>query len=233
MSNQKQLTIKLDIKNESNKTIERPHIYRITFLNDALEKANGSNSITIESKDIRSLHPGKSADVTKQLILQQAVTKKDLIIQVEAISDSKTLNSFVIESIDYEESDFPFIQHIQIDKRDGKFFANGVTLEKSIEEAFSTLNHELDGNLPNEFSYFPIGKSYTDPNFQDDHMTLNYSKNGTVNYGISIVKSDALLQYIYDLGEPYHKSETGIDWYYEKDTNQLLSISETDEGNLV
>lgn len=50
--------------------------------------------------------------------------------------------------------------------------------------------------------------------------------------GITQLPYDALLQYIYDLGEPYHKSGTGIDWYYDKDTNQLLRISETAEGKM-
>ncbi|MFG6496211.1 hypothetical protein P8610_12665 [Fictibacillus sp. UD] len=38
----------------------------------------------------------------------------------------------------------------------------------------------------------------------------------------SVLNFDSLLQYIYDLGEPYHKSEMGIDWYYDKETNQLM-----------
>lgn len=240
LADQKQLTIKLDIKNESNTTIKKPFKHRITFLNAALEKAVGINSFTIESKDQTSLTPGQSTSLSKQFVLQQDIAKEDLIdsIHIETMNDAKTMDSYVIEKIDYEEAeqntneDFPLIQNVQIEKRDGKFYANGVTLETSIEEAFEILNQELD-ILPNKFTYFPIGKGYDDPNFQDDHLTLNYSNDRTVTFiGITIIKSDALLQDIYDLGEPYHKSETGIDWYYDKDTNQLLSVSETDEGKL-
>jgi hypothetical protein len=101
---QKQLNVNLRITNISDRTINEKLKYRITFLNNALVEATGTRSFMIEPPKYPLLEPGKTASISQGMVLKKEVSKEDLenAIKVEAISDSKTYLSFVIEKIDYE-----------------------------------------------------------------------------------------------------------------------------------
>jgi hypothetical protein len=231
----KQLNIKFLITNQSNKTIKRPVEYRITFLNSELVKAVGSESVTVEPSKSSSLAPGKSDSITKQFILNDVIAKEDLVdaIQIETISGTKIMDSFVIKTIDYQinentedDDNYPFIKKINIDKADGKFFVNGVTLGMSIKDAYRILNRPRDGSLEHLTTSIAIGEDYNDPNLYEDSLGFNFSEdNKTTFISVSVSESDDLEKDINELGNPYYTSETGNEYYYDENTNQILSVA--------
>jgi hypothetical protein len=103
-SSKKQLTITFTIKNESKETIKEPLKYRITFLNKKLISAAGTKSKIIEPEEFRPVESGQSETLSKAFVLKEEVAKEDLkgALQVETISGTDTLNSFVIHDVNYE-----------------------------------------------------------------------------------------------------------------------------------
>jgi mRNA-degrading endonuclease HigB of HigAB toxin-antitoxin module len=99
-----QLNIKLLIKNETNTKLTKPLSYRITFLNEKLVNAVGTKTFLVEPKNLSPLGPHDRENITKQFVLTGEVVKEDLInaIQVDTISGTKALNTFVIDAIEYD-----------------------------------------------------------------------------------------------------------------------------------
>jgi hypothetical protein len=229
----KQLNIMFLITNQSNKTIKRPVEYRITFLNSELVKAVGSESVTVVPTKA-SLVPGKSDSITKKFILKDVIAKEDLVdaIQIETISGTKILDSFVIKTIDYqinentEDDDNSFIKKINIDKADGKFFVNGVTLDMSMKEAYRILSRPLDGPLKHLITSIAIREDYNDPNLYEDSLGFNFSEDNKTSFiSVSVSESDDLDTDINELGNPYYTSEH----YYDANTNQILSVAKIEK----
>lgn len=103
-NDQKKLIIHLRITNFSDRIIEEKLKYKITFLNSTLVEATGFRSNIIEPEELLVLRPQDTASISKEIVLKSEITKEDLnnAIKVDAMSDSKTYSSFVIEKIDYE-----------------------------------------------------------------------------------------------------------------------------------
>lgn len=100
----RQLNIKLLIKNETSEKLTEPLSYRITFLNEKLVNAVGTKTYLVEPKKLSPLGPYDRESITKQFVLTDEVVKEDLInaIQVDTISGTKALNTFVIDAIEYD-----------------------------------------------------------------------------------------------------------------------------------
>ncbi|MBN3554030.1 hypothetical protein JYA63_07135 [Fictibacillus nanhaiensis] len=105
-SEQKKLKISLLITNKSDSPIKNKLKYRVTFLNSSLVKATGSESFIIEPPMQSAIESGDTISISKEIILSQGVAKEELenAIKIETISDSKAFHSFVIDSIEYEET---------------------------------------------------------------------------------------------------------------------------------
>ncbi len=99
-----QLNIKLLIKNETSAKLKEPLSYRITFLNEKLVNAVGTKTFLVEPKNLPPLGPNERESITKQFVLTGEVVKEDLInaIQVDTISGTKALNTFVIDAIEID-----------------------------------------------------------------------------------------------------------------------------------
>jgi hypothetical protein len=99
-----QLNINLLIKNETNVKLTKPLRYRITFLNEKLVNAIGTKAFLVEPKNLPLLGPHDRESISKQFVFTDEVVKEDLInaIQVETISGTKTLNTFIIDAIEYD-----------------------------------------------------------------------------------------------------------------------------------